>query len=193
LRSVAHAIAGQRRQLDQHEEDAADDRAPGQPHNAQRGHEGEKANEVADVQRHRGQRGQNEMLVGVQDAAEHAADAENRRLDEDDAHDPGCQLLLGRREVGHEDVGRQPGGQKGPQSRDAPQQQNDQGQHRVSQPGALGPLRLIEILTVDRNEGRGQRTAGDDHKEHFGQLIGGSEGVERGRCAERLGHQPGAE
>ena len=87
---------------------------------------------------------------------------------------------------------REPGGENRADGRYAAKEQDYQRQDRVGQARAVGAAFLGQVLAVNGDERRGQRTAGDEDEEDFGQLIGGREGIELRRCAECLSHQAGA-
>ena len=108
------------------------------------------------------------MLVGVQQTAERAAEAEDGRLDKNNAHDSRRQELLFGRKVGHEHVRRQPRGQQDADGRHYAQNQQYKCQNGVGQTSAGVAPFARQVLAVDRDEGRGQRAAGDDGEEQFG-------------------------
>ncbi len=87
--AVAVVVFEEGGNLDEDVEEAADDCSPGEAVNAHCWDESVDADGVADVEADGGEGGEGEMLVGVEDAAEDAADAEDGGLDEDDAHEFG--------------------------------------------------------------------------------------------------------
>ena len=165
----------------------AENHAPGQPGDAHAGHQQPKSKDPAEAVQCRGKGGEQEALMCVQHAHEQAADAEDRRGNQQDAHQVGGGGDLIRiGEAWGDDMHHEPA------SADRRQQTGKHQNHRheIAYGGRQFPGARDVAAGKEPGErwdkGRGQRSAGHQQEDELRQTIGGVKGIQVGLSAEGL-------
>jgi len=177
----------------------AEHRAPGDPVDAERTDQERRAEQDAHVEQDRRQCRQQEVVVAVQDSLEDAADAEDQRADQQDAHQRDRLRHFLCAEAGRDDVLDQPGREQKAEGAQRQRYDEDSVDHGAGQTPTRRALVAGQEAAEDGDESVGQRPAADEQHDLLWDAVSRHEGVplvahaehagddERLRQADRLG------
>jgi hypothetical protein len=165
--------------LDKQVQQRADNDAVYQAINTVNRDEEDCAQYLAKVIGRRRQTGHQEVLVGLQTRHHQAADGENNRRNQVEAHQVGQQIELFGWEARRNHLRGNLLGKNGNQYRNAAGDDKTQvGNPREQIPGG-GAVFVGQVFGQERDEGHRQRATRNQGKKHVGQVVGGVKGIEQ--------------